>query len=190
MTAVSRIGPLQARLRKARLALGHTQVEMNQVLGLGRHAWHYYETGKKQPGARVFTALVAHAIDVNWLLAQSPILTGSPLATARTLEVDSQLADAITYCILRTQACARNGNGVALTAETIADYSGELLDTTAALASALRLSQAGVAAQLPPTRGAPLLVFYLPALRTINDYELALKSSADTLREILSWPMT
>lgn len=190
MTAVSQIGVLQARLRRARLALGRTQVEMNQLLGLGRHAWHYYETGKKKPGAHVFSALAAHSVDVNWLLRQSPVLAGSPLATVGAPEIDSQLADAISYCILRTQACARNGNGVALTAEMIADYSGELLDAAAALASATRLTEAGVAAQLPPTRGAPLLVFYLPANRTITDHELALKARADTLREILSWPMT
>lgn len=94
----------------------------------------------------------------------------------------------IVYLILRAQTGGRRPEDASIDAEQIADFSGSLLDSGTAGFCAEVLVQEGVAVRLPadPRQAG---AYSIPALRTINDYELSLRATASTLKEILSWEL-
>lgn len=59
---------LGARLRLARKAIGYTQLEMAEAVGLGFRAWSDYEREKSDPCSQAIATLIGIGIDANWLL--------------------------------------------------------------------------------------------------------------------------
>jgi len=60
---------ISSRLKVVRQDLGETQVDMNQLLGLGKNSWQRYEKGTNTPGSQVIASLVEKGYDANWILS-------------------------------------------------------------------------------------------------------------------------
>lgn len=61
------------RLKAARLALGLSQKEVYEALGVGASTWHHWESGKRTPDPLVMAKLQKlHGISLDWIFAADP----------------------------------------------------------------------------------------------------------------------
>jgi transcriptional regulator with XRE-family HTH domain len=60
------------RLKDARIALGFSQKELYNRLGVGASTWHNWETGKRTPDPFVMVELLdLYGISLDWIYAGS-----------------------------------------------------------------------------------------------------------------------
>jgi transcriptional regulator with XRE-family HTH domain len=68
---------LSTRLKGLRLQLGKSQLEMDDLLGIGKKSWQRCESGDHAAGSQVVAKLVQLGYDANYLLTGVGDLTGS-----------------------------------------------------------------------------------------------------------------
>ncbi|MCW5749631.1 MAG: helix-turn-helix transcriptional regulator [Alphaproteobacteria bacterium] len=80
-TTLLRVG---RRLRQAREALGLTQRELFEDLGVQEGRWSHWETGRRLPDPLVMARLAErHAVSLDWIYRG--VLTGLPARLRRRL---------------------------------------------------------------------------------------------------------
>jgi len=72
------------RLRAARLALGLTQKELYEAIGVKAATWNHWESGKRMPDPMAMTEFYRlHGVTMEWIYAGDP--KGLPFSVAQTV---------------------------------------------------------------------------------------------------------
>ena len=72
------------RLKAARLALGVSQKELYDAIGVKAATWNHWETGKRMPDPMSMTELYRlHGVTLEWIYAGDP--KGLPFGVAQTV---------------------------------------------------------------------------------------------------------
>lgn len=73
-----------ARLKAARLALGLSQKDLYEAIGVKAAAWNHWESGKRMPDPMVMAELYRlHGVTMEWIYAGDP--KGLPFGVAQTI---------------------------------------------------------------------------------------------------------
>jgi ribosome-binding protein aMBF1 (putative translation factor) len=78
------LAQIGARLRAARLALGLSQKDLYEAIGVKAAAWNHWESGKRMPDPLAMMELYRlHGVTLEWIYGGDP--RGLPFGVARTI---------------------------------------------------------------------------------------------------------